>query len=60
MKKMKHIIAAVLTLCMLISMIPMPAVAAQQGRQASSLSATEIPGLSRLEGTDYNGTIEEN
>ena len=54
MKRTKRVIAALLMLCMLISVIPFPTSAVDQITQQSGLTATEIPGLSRLEGNDYN------
>ena len=54
MKRTRRVIAALLMLCMLISVIPFPTFAVDQITQQSGLTATEIPGLSRLEGKDYN------
>ncbi len=60
MKKTKRVVALLLMLCMLISILPAPTFAFDETPLQTGLTATEIPGLSRLEGTDYNGTIEEN
>ena len=60
MMKFRSAIALMLMLCMLISILPAPAVATEEAAGSSSLTATEIPGLSRLEGTDYNANPTEN
>ncbi len=60
MKRTRSIIAVLLMLCMLISILPLPSFAADQISQQSGLTATEIPGLSRLEGKDNNAEPVEN
>ena len=61
MKKTQSIIAVLLMLCMLIGILPAPSFAAEESAQkGTNLTATEIPGLSRLESTDYNGDPTEN
>lgn len=59
MKKTKSIIALLLMLCMLIGILPAPSHAVTQAFAQSGLTATEIPGLSRLEGVDYNNDPTE-
>ena len=59
MMKPRRFISLMLMLCMLIGMFPSPVRATEQSGSASSLTATEIPGLSRLEGTDYNAEPTE-
>ena len=54
MKKTRRILAVVLTLCMLLSILPLNAFAVESNGRFSGLTATEIPGLSRLEGKDFN------
>lgn len=59
MKQTKRVLAVVLMLCMLIGILPAPTFAESQTSGQSNLTATEIPGLSRLESTDYNGNPTE-
>ena len=55
MKKLQSTVAVLLMLCMLIGILPAHTLAADQPfQESSSLTATEIPGLSRLEKPDYN------
>lgn len=59
MKKTKSVIALLLMLCMLIGILPAPTFAADEAPLQSGLTATEVPGLSRLETSEYNGDPTE-
>ena len=59
MKKLRSVIAIMLMLCMLIGNLPAQIFAAEGDFGSHNLTATEIPGLSRLEGTDYNADPTE-
>ena len=60
MKKMRSVIAVLLMLCMLVGVLPASVFAVSPTSGQTNLTATEIPGLSRLESTDYNGNPTEN
>ncbi len=59
MKKFQRALAIMLMLCMLIGIFPAQVLASTQEALISGLTATEIPGLSRLESTDYQGDPTE-
>ena len=59
MMKLRSTIALLLILCMLIGILPALVFAAEESIAQSSLNATEIPGLSRLESINYNGNPAE-
>ena len=60
MKKLRSALAVLLMMCMLIGILPAPSLAvAEESSMQTTLSATEIPGLSRLEGTDASAEEED-